>query len=152
MNIFVTSNDPVKSAKHLDNKRVIKMILESAQILSTTINLTSGITAPYKSTHINHPCSIWARESRANYIWLCDHMSALCTEYTRRYGKVHKSQQYLTYFYKCAKHIPQKGFSDFVNCTDFKDEPNIFRAYKLHLINKWRNDKRKPSWKCKKIV
>ena len=44
---------------------------------------------PYRQAHLNHPSTIWARESRPNYYWLYEHMIALGQEYTKRYGKVH---------------------------------------------------------------
>ena len=91
MNIFYLSEDPNEAAKYMYNKHVVKMILESAQLLCTAHIISDGETAdvPYKATHKNHPSAIWARESVSNYIWLYDHMIALGNEYTRRYGKKH---------------------------------------------------------------
>ena len=91
MNIFYLSTDPTKAAKYMYNKHVVKMILESAQLLCTAHIISDGEAAdvPYKATHKNHPSAIWARESVSNYIWLYDHMIALGNEYTRRYGKKH---------------------------------------------------------------
>jgi hypothetical protein len=88
LNIFVTNKNPQLCAEFLDDKRVVKMCLESAQMLSTAINLNGG-NAPYKSTHINHPCNKWVRQSRSNYIWLCEHLIYLLKEYTKRYNKIH---------------------------------------------------------------
>ena len=91
MNIFYLSEDPEQAAKYMYNKHVVKMILESAQLLCTAHLISDGPDAdvPYKATHKNHPSAIWARESVSNYIWLYDHMIALGNEYTRRYGKKH---------------------------------------------------------------
>jgi hypothetical protein len=91
MNIFYLSEDPVKAASFFYNRHVVKMILESAQLLCTAHIISDGEAAdvPYKATHKNHPSAIWARESVSNYIWLYDHMIALGNEYTRRYGKKH---------------------------------------------------------------
>jgi len=91
MNIFYLSEDPKQAAKYMYNKHVVKMILESAQLLCTAHIISDGEAAdvPYKATHKNHPSAIWARESVSNYIWLYDHMIALGNEYTRRYGKKH---------------------------------------------------------------
>jgi hypothetical protein len=91
MNIFYLSEDPNEAAKYMYNKHVVKMILESAQLLCTAHIISDGEAAdvPYKATHKNHPSAIWARESVSNYIWLYDHMIALGNEYTRRYGKKH---------------------------------------------------------------
>ena len=91
MNIFYLSTDPEKAAKYMYNKHVVKMILESAQLLCTAHVISDGENAnvPYKATHKNHPSAIWTRESISNYKWLYDHMIALGEEYTRRYGKKH---------------------------------------------------------------
>ena len=91
MNIFVLHNDPATAAQMMCDKHVVKMILESNQMLSTVAR-NHGHNAPYRSTHANHPCTLWAGESQDNWDWLVDHSRALCKEYTERYGKVHKSQ------------------------------------------------------------
>jgi hypothetical protein len=91
MNIFYLSTDPKKAAEYMYNKHVVKMILESAQLLCTAHIISDGEKAnvPYKVTHKNHPSAVWARESISNYQWLYNHMVALGEEYTRRYGKQH---------------------------------------------------------------
>lgn len=91
MNIFVLDNNPVIAAQMQCDRHVVKMVLESAQMLCTTVSLFGG-EAQYRKAHVNHPCTIWARETLGNFIWLCDHGMALAKEYTHRYGKVHKSQ------------------------------------------------------------
>lgn len=90
MNIFYVDKDPKIAAQSLCDKHVVKMILESAQMLSTAQNL-AGIQGPYKSTHVNHPSNVWVRENVFGYSWLLLHFFALCREYTYRYGKTHKS-------------------------------------------------------------
>ena len=91
MNIFVLHKHPRTAARMQCDQHVVKMTLESAQMLSTVINELGG-QGPYKPTHVNHPCSVWARESLGNFLWLYDHGLSLAREYTRRYKKVHKSQ------------------------------------------------------------
>jgi len=91
MNIFVLDKIPGIAARMQCDRHVVKMTLESAQMLSTAVNELGG-QATYKSAHVNHPCSVWVRESMGNFLWLYDHGMALAAEYTRRYGKVHKSQ------------------------------------------------------------
>ncbi len=98
MNIFMLDDDPIKAAKYHCDKHVVKMILESAQLLSTAINLHHGKQVmTYKSTHINHPCNIWVRESRDNALWLVEMTYALNAEYRYRYGRNvnHKSHDML---------------------------------------------------------
>jgi hypothetical protein len=142
MNIFVTNPCPIESAKFLDNKRVIKMILESAQMLSTAMHMLNIPNAPYKKTHYNHPASVWTRTTKTNYLWLLEHFRALSQEYTIRYGKVHKSFQYYGLFLEAVKQVPEGSLTAFVNCTDFKTETNVFNAYKLHLQAKWDKEKK----------
>ena len=91
MNIFVLHSNPTKAAQMMCDKHVVKMILESNQMLSTVAR-KHGHNAPYRSTHSNHPCTLWAGESNANWYWLVRHSRALCEEYTARYGRIHKSQ------------------------------------------------------------
>lgn len=86
MNIFRVDNDPIVAARMLCNRHVVKMVLETAQMLST---INGG---PYKPTHANHPCTLWAKASKCNYAWLALHGLALCDEYTARYSKRHKCE------------------------------------------------------------
>ena len=88
MNIFVLNQDPKVSAELMCDKHVVKMILESAQMLCSPF--PNG-DAPYKRTHFNHPCSKWIRESANNYEWLLSHAYGLVDEYFDRYSKIHKS-------------------------------------------------------------
>lgn len=99
MNIFYLHTDPKISARAMTNKHCVKMILESAQLLSTAHWVldpdTPFANTLYKVTHQNHPSSIWVRESSANYNWLYAHFVELCKEYTRRYGKTHLTESKL---------------------------------------------------------
>ena len=90
MNVFRCDPSPSLSARALADRHVVKMALESAQILST---VTGG---PYKPTHARHPATLWAGASRVNAVWLLAHGIALCDEYTRRFGKVHACAPVLT--------------------------------------------------------
>lgn len=96
MNIFAIEGsgndiDWVKSAQSQDNYRVVKMILESTQMLCCALNELSGAqVTPYRSTHKNHPSTKWVRESSANFESLVVHTMALLEEYSSRFGKVHK--------------------------------------------------------------
>jgi len=147
MNIFITSPCPIQSAAFLDSKRTIKMILESAQMLSTTLRLF-GKSAPYRPTHINHPCTLWVRKSRQNYMWLVLHFKALCEKYTSFSGKTHKCQQFLDHFLKNAELLPYIGLTEFANCAknkvkgvDFTNLP-VHEAYRKYLSKRFLMDKR----------
>ena len=93
MNIFYLDKCPVKAAKYQYNKHVVKMILESAQMLCTAHHCLLGEDAnvPYKIAHKNHPSTRWVRSSANAYEWLYKHFVALSKEYTKRYGKEHLS-------------------------------------------------------------
>ena len=86
MNIFILDKDINKCARFHCDQHVVKMILESAQILCTALN-KKGFTTPYKSTHEKHPCVLWAEESHDNFLWLSKLAFALNNEYKYRYKK-----------------------------------------------------------------
>jgi len=117
MNIFYLDKSPYLAAKHQYNKHVVKMILESAQMLCTAHhvygNAEQKLNVPYKQAHLNHTSTIWVRQCRANYRWLYLHMLALGNEYTERYGKTHMT------IHECAEflnvppvHIPDGDFCE----------------------------------------
>lgn len=152
MNIFVTSPDPVACAQALDDKRVIKMILETAQMLSTALVIHghSG-DGLYKPTHRNHPCTVWASENREHFTWLANHGEALVDEYQYRYGKFHKSNEIIEKCIYQSGLIPAQraelGYpSYYQNSSMFKNEPDVFLAYRLTMLKKWSEDKRPPTW------
>ena len=111
MNIFYVNSDPEVAARSMVDRHVVKMILETAQLLSTAHRVIDGEeyvgqsqsgrkakrwrlsgnvdAIMYAATHINHPSAVWVRENSANYNWLYDHLLALGREYTHRYGRTH---------------------------------------------------------------
>jgi hypothetical protein len=150
MNIFFTSPDPVECARFLDNSRLIKGTLETAQLLSNAI-IYHGGTSPYKESHKNHPISVWVRTNSDNYSWALAHFEALAAEYTRRYGKIHASAQHLSYFKEMTKIIPSGTMTEKPNCVankklgiSFQHISNTYTAYKLYLFKRFEHDKRKP--------
>lgn len=100
MNIFATSTCPKSAAQDHCDKHLVKMILETAQLLSTAHHICgepTDVPEIYKVTHQNHPSAIWVRETSGNYTWTYRLFRALCVEYTRRYGRVHKTEGKLLY-------------------------------------------------------
>ena len=92
MNIFYLDKCPYKAAELQYNKHVVKMILESAQMLCTAHHHYNIFTdVPYKKAHYNHPSTIWVRQNKNHYRWLYNHMIGLGQEYEDRYGKTHLS-------------------------------------------------------------
>ena len=147
MNIFVSDLSPKESAINLDDKRVVKMVLESAQILSTAMN-EKGITkGPYRSTHINHPSCVWASQNSENFRWLTEHFYWLCMEYEYRYNKEHKCFAMYEIFKEVDTEFKlSEKMTPFPNCTTFKDIKEVTLAYRKYLVQKWENDKRFPRW------
>jgi hypothetical protein len=116
MNIFFLSLDPREAAKLHCDKHVVKMIVESAQMLYCAHWVLESPLPPnaYKKAHPNHPCSIWVRESLDNYLWLCELAKELCNEYKVIYGehKIHKTEAHIDWL--IANHpnnIPNDGFT-----------------------------------------
>ena len=142
MNIFYLDSDPIVAARVQYNKHVVKMILESAQMLCTAhhhyaelYNYTTFV--PYKKAHYNHPSTIWVRGNISQYRWLYNHMIALGDEYTKRYGKTHLS------ITKCKRTLqfhpngmPDGFFTEPPQCMpdEYKVEGNSVKAYWNYYI------------------
>ena len=146
VNIFASFSCPTLSAVYLDDKRVVKMCVETCQILSTAVT-ESGGHGWYRPTHQNHPCCVWARASRANYEWLVAHFIALLNEYTARYQRVHACEAFKTQAISEASIMPSGGMTPFVDCTRVEPtQQSIHERYRECLRRKWANDKRTPTW------
>ncbi len=91
MNVFAVDADPGRAARALCDRHVVKMTLETAQILCSAARTRLHQEAPYRATHPNHPCVGWAAARRGNGEWLVRHGLALAEEYRRRFGRVHAS-------------------------------------------------------------
>ena len=147
MNIFILSTNPTEAAQMQCDKHVVKMVLESAQMLST---IAGG---PYKPTHEKHPCTLWAGANRVNFQWLVTHALALCDEYTFRYGKVHKSWAVINEISRTFEltSLPV-GCTEFVQCMPDKykhKDPVI--AYRRYYHSKdsfaeWNKSVKPPFW------
>jgi hypothetical protein len=143
MNIFALSLDPREAAKYHCDKHVVKMILETAQLLYCSHWMLDPDGLPsnaYKKTHPNHPCSIWIRESVENYRWLSDLGLALCNEYTYRYGKRHKTQDHLEWLSDNFPPLPEVPRTQFRMAmpNEFKCEDPILAYHAYYLIAKER--------------
>ena len=93
MNIFFLHHTPQIAALFHCDKHVVKMIVETAQLLATAHHEHgNGANVTYKPTHKNHPSAIWARESRLHYMYLVDLGKSLCKQFRLRYGHDHKTR------------------------------------------------------------
>ena len=129
MNVFVLDNDPIISAQQHCDKHVVKMVVESGQMLSTTHRMHDGWLTKrssksgktmvkyyvhpqkdmedilYKAVHFRHPSTVWTGESKQNYMWHFRHFVELCHEYSYRYGKVHETEKLIPYLATPPKNI-----------------------------------------------
>lgn len=141
MNIFVTSQCPVQSAKDHCSVHAVKMVVELAQLLSTAHFELDGHIVGYKPTHKNHPSAIWVRQCSGNYQWAYNHFKALCEEYTFRTGKVHKSSELLICLAKLPSKIEVAERTSFALAMPDEDKKlGIFdqtKAYQSYLRSKF---------------
>ena len=133
MNIFYIDSNPAIAAKMMTDKHIVKMILESAQMLSTAHRQLDGDVHDdlYKSAYVNHPSTVWVRQSSMNYMWLYEHFVELNNQYTQRYGKVHKSFSRLNHIV-ChpPKNIALAPFTPPPCCM-----PDVYQKYDDHIKN-----------------
>lgn len=151
MNIFFLDSDLEKCAQyHAD--RHIKMALEACQMLASAY--PQGV-APYKHTHINHPMTKWARETRSNFIFTAQYALSLCREYSFRYNdKKHKCERVAKWYLDNVPDFtltdrtdPPRCFDDFqIKLTNsvVEDYRNYYLMAKRHLFN-WKN-RPTPEW------
>jgi hypothetical protein len=168
MNIFYLDSNVTKCAEYHNDKHVVKMILEYAQLLSTAhrvldgkeyIDASSGRKIKrwrledtsleahlYKATHINHPSAVWVRQSNNNYNWLVCLFQSLLSEYTHRYGKIHSCDRLVYWVRKPPVNIPvgYKTQPTPAMPDEYKvpDSVQSYRNYYLGAKNnmaKWKN-------------
>ena len=151
MNIFVLDEKVEKCAEYHCDKHVIKMILESAQMMSAVVRL-DGYDIGYKLTHKNHPCTIWARKSLSNYIWLFKLVEHLNAEYRYRYNKDVNHKSFDMVKTLPTPNLPDTGLTPFAQAMpDQYRNKNAVKAYRDYYINEKSNlliwTKRKtPEW------
>lgn len=137
MNIFILDYDIKKSAEYHCDKHVVKMIVETCQILSTVARLhghTDDVL--YKITHKNHPCVQWANKSLGNYKYCVELLHHLLSEYTKRYHKIHKCQQMYEYFKLLNIKFDETNMTTFVQCMPEKYQiQDTVEAYRNYYIN-----------------
>ena len=133
MNIFILDENPALAAMYHCDKHVNKMILESAQMLSTVVG------GPYKPTHKHHPCTLWVSESRQNAEWLYRLALHLNGEYRLRYGKTvnHKSWDAIKDIWRSFDVLPDRGLTPFAQAMpeEFKNKAAV-TAYRDYYHSK----------------
>lgn len=154
MNIFILDKEPVKAAQYQCDRHVVKMTLETTQLLCTAFPNGS---APYKKTHINHPITKWVKQSFSNYLWTINHGLALAREYTFRYGKKHRCQEIVEWCLKNIDHLlfEETGLTPFIQAMPEKyKHSNAVVAYRAFYLNEklfaqWNHTRKAPEWWAK---
>ena len=175
MNIFVTDDCPIQSARNLPDKHIVKMPLETCQMLSIIYSdwyygvgkLYKSDGTPYRTAHgafRKHPCTMWAAANQYNLAWLIQHGLALCDEYTARYDKVHTCQDVIHQAVRIYNACFDQSVSQSYNMVSYftrampeylkyDDTITTIQAYKAYLNTKpWlatnylRIPSRKPSF------
>ena len=131
MNIFILDHDPHHAAQAHCDKHIAKMILESAQMLSTALG------QGYKPTHKNHPCTLWVSQSQDNAEWLYELAFNLNQEYKRRYkhGTNHKSWDVIRHYHnaQARRVLSNSGLTPFALAMpdEYKSDDAVqsYRAY-----------------------
>ena len=159
MNIFYFDECPVKSAQAQPDKMLVKMPLETAQMLCTAHRVLDGDdyadrVGLYKEAYKNHPCTIWARSGVINYSWLYRHFIALGEEYKYRYGREHGS---ITKLKDALQPHPENIDPNPVMTPlaqampdEYKDD-NPIVAYRNYVIHEkhyaqWNKNRKQPTW------
>lgn len=172
MNLFILDENPIKAAQLQCDKHVVKMIIESAQMLSTAHRMLDGYVEKrpsksgkriinywvhpkpimeerlYKAVHHNHPCTVWTMQTDGNYHWHYDHFIALLDEYTHRYNKEHSTAKLTETLLQPPRNIPRGKLTPFA--LAMKNEPQCIhegdpvRSYQEYYQTK--QDRFKMAW------
>ena len=158
MNIFYLSEDPKEAAKQMPDKHIVKMILESSQMLANAYYVANDIYTlknlsynkqviidkifkdfpkekPYRISFIHHPCSKWILESLSNWKWLLEHSLELCRQYTLRYCKFHQSEVVLRWFSENIPNLPDIGNTIPAQAMPDKyKNPDTVQAYRNYYL------------------
>ena len=162
MNIFILDNDPQRAARMMCDKHIPKMCVESLQMMGSALRRhgatddqmpLSEAGKPIKGGYRHHPCTVWAGDTRPNFLWLAAHGLELCSEYTLRYDKVHKCQHKIETMTDLCGLIPVGNLTRFAQAMpdEYRDTSAV-RAYRTYYNNdkayfaKWNKGRPAPSW------
>ena len=162
MNIFVLDENPKLAASYMCDKHIPKMILECAQMMVAVAHrwgippedmpLTKSGT-PYKVTHQNHPCTLWAGDSISNWLWLCEHAFGLIAEYNMRFDKRHACHTAILQLVEMSKWVlpEDKDITPFAQAMpdEYRDDDAVkaYRAYyHSKTFAKWEKGTPAPDW------
>ena len=152
LNIFLLDHDIERCAQYHCDQHVVKMILESVQILCTALH-KKGHDTPYKPTHGKHPCVLWVEQSFDNFLWLKELTLSLNDEYRYRFAKPvnHRSIEVLHSI--SAHRYARRGLTPFAQAmpAEYKVPGDPVAAYRRFYLAEKRHFARwtrreKPAW------
>lgn len=174
MNIFYLHSSPAQAAQWFVNKHKVKMIVETAQMLSTAHRVHDGVVKGkervlpgeesgqqhcYRVAHLHHPSTAWTVLNRSNYEWHFQLFSEMLAEYTRHYKRKHSSENLFSFLSKAPANMPSGEFSPpplampvhYKVSTDPVDCYRRFYAGDKWRFAKWKNDNM-PPWFLDKMT
>tara|TARA_B110000503_G_scaffold142671_1_gene240292 strand:- start:1292 stop:1879 length:588 start_codon:yes stop_codon:yes gene_type:complete len=182
MNIFILHENPKEAAIMHCERHILKMIIEHTQMLAAAYYHTIGISRkkeiaenqekvsqlfkgfprkdedgndkPYAITHVNHPCTVWTRESLTNFNWLLDCTKYMCEEFTHRYGGKHSVEFIIDWMYQNPPKLKDIGQTEFAQAMpEIYKSDNVTEAYRKYYAYKttymkvnWKLEERIPYW------
>lgn len=165
MNIFVLDRNPHTAAEMHCDKHALKMIIEHAQMLASAYYSTIGISRkkeipdrqievdslfrgwprkhedgsdwPYGITHVNHPCTIWTRESIENFQWLWECNNHLCDVFETRWKRKHSIKAIMEWMERNPPNLPSSGQTPFAQAfPDCYKEFDVIEGYRRYYAMK----------------
>jgi hypothetical protein len=167
MNYPVPMPTPKENAKYLDNVRLNKFISEYQQMIACAMGYYGATDEqlpkrkngnPFSiKSHPNHPCTLWAKKNRSNFLHMCRSTLEFVKEHHERGGKGHENaRENVKKAMKFAGNIPGGARTPFPNCAaseelgvSYKHVPNVHLAYQLYYKDRWKLDKKEPKWEYK---
>jgi len=176
MNIFFLSMNPRRCARMHANIHIVKMIVETAQLLCNVHRRQRELCLapyigpnkiPYKESASGHRklgSMIWVGESHGNYKWAVQLGLELCAEYNQGRGRAagkttqHRTQRVLEWLqryepnFKIKRRTPVK-LKHLAMPDKFKKASSSIEAYRDYYYSKrktmtmaWDPKKRTPDW------
>lgn len=156
MNIFFLHPNPKRCARWHCDRHVVKMILETTQLLYTAhwvLAAATGTrpdfsTAPFRKggevrgylpvSNALHPCAQWTYQSLVHYKWLTRLGLALCAEFKHRFGPTpHSCEAHLRWL----RRNPPEAAADLgwhepplAMPVEFRRGRNAVRSYRVYYV------------------
>lgn len=164
MNLFILHTDPVIAAKYYCDLHVPKLVVECYQMLGSAVRrhgatdeqmpLTATTKRPLRGGYHNHPATRFVGNTRDNYQWTVEHALALCSEFQKRFGKIHACEAGIRHLKDMDSLIPEGGLTEFALCMpdEYKVKGDAVASYRSYYLNdkirfaEWNRGRSAPHW------